>query len=116
MPRRRTIQLQIIPGKEDIEEIVSEIGELGEDSNFMPLSLARALGTKIRRMHNRIGMELIDNKPISIYGITKILVRKPPAPRALPHDRKFIKIEMKVIENLDAKIRISKHTQMLLNI
>ena len=116
MTSRRTIQLQIIPGKEDIEEIVSEIGELGEDSNFMSLSLARALGTKIRRMHNRIGMELIDNKSISIYGITKISMRLSPAPKTLPHDRKFIKIEMKICEHIDTKMRISKHTQMLLNI
>ena len=65
-------------------------------------------------MYNQL--ELIDNKPLSIYGITKILVRKPPAPRTLPHDKKFMKVEMRVIENLDTKIRISKNTQMLLNI
>ena len=114
MLRRRSIQLQILSGKQDIKEVVSEKVELGEDSNIMSLSLARALGTKVTLMYNQL--ELIDNKPLSIYGTTKILVRPPPAPKTLPHDRKFIKIEMKVIENLDAKIRISKHTQMLLNI
>ena len=114
MLRRRSIQLQIIPDIEDIEEIVSEKVELGEDSNIMSLPLARALGTKKTRMYSKL--ELVDKRPMSIYGITKILVRKPPAPRVLPHDRKFIKIEMKVIENLDTRIRISKHTQMLLNI
>ena len=114
MLRRRSIQLQIIPDKQDIEEIVSEKVELGEDSNIMSLHLARALGTKITLRYNQL--ELIDNKPLSIYGITKILVRKPPAPRTLPHDRKFMKVEMKIFEHLDTKIRISKHTQMLSNI
>ena len=114
MLRRRSIQLQILSGKQDIKEVVSEKVELGEDSNIMSLPLARALGTKITRMYNQL--ELVDNKPLSIYGITEILVRKPPAPKTLPHDRKFIEIEMKVIQNLDAKIRISKHTQRLLNI
>ena len=114
MHKRRTIQLQIIPGKQDIEEIVSEIVELGEDSNIMSLSLARALGTKVTRIYNLI--ELIDNEPISIYGITKILIRLPPAPKTPKIDKKFMKVEMRVIENLDTKIRISKNTQMLLNI
>ena len=108
MPKRRTIQLQIIPGRQDIEEIVSEIVELGEDSNIMSLSLARALGTKVTRMYNQ--MELIDKEPMSIYRNAKILIRLPPAPKSLAHDRKFMKVEMKVIENLDTKIRISKNT------
>ena len=114
MLRRRSIQLQILSGKQDIKEVVSEKVELGEDSNIMSLPLARALGTKITRMYNQL--ELVDNKPLSIYGITEILVRKPPVPKTLPHDRKFIKIEMKICEHLDTKMRISKHTQMLLNI
>ena len=114
MPKRRAIELQIIPGRQDIEEITSEIAELGRDSNIMSLSLAKSLGTKITRKYNQ--MELIDKEPMSIYGITKILIRLPPAPKSLAHDRKFMKVEMKVIENLDAKIRISKNTQMLLKI
>ena len=114
MLRRRSIQLQIIQDKQDIEEIVFEKVELGEESNIMSLHLARAMGTKITRMYNQL--ELVDNKPLSIYGITEILVRKPPVPKTLPHDRKFIKIEMKICEHLDTKMRISKHTQRLLNI
>ena len=115
MPKRRAIELQIIPGRQDIEEITSEIAELGGDSNIMSLSLARSLGTKVTRMYNQ--MELIDKEPMSIYGITKILIRIPPAPKTLAHDRKFMKVEMRVIENLDTKIRIKKkNTQILLNI
>ena len=114
MLRRRSIQLQIIQDKQDIEEILFEKVELGEESNIMSLHLARALGTKITRMYNQL--ELIDKRPMSIYGITEILVRKPPVPKTLPHDRKFIKIEMKICEHLDTKMRTSKHTQMLLNI
>ena len=114
MLRRRSIQLQIIQDKQDIEEIVFEKVELGEESNIMSLHLARAMGTKITRMYNQL--ELIDKRPMSIYGTTKILVRLSPATKTLPHDRKFIEIKMKVIQNLDAKIRISKHTQRLLNI
>ena len=114
MLRRRSIQLQIIQDKQDIEEILFEKVELGEESNIMSLHLARAMGTKITRMYNQL--ELIDKRPMSIYGITEILVRKPPVPKTLPHDRKFIKIEMKICEHLDTKMRISRHTQMLLNI
>ena len=114
MLRRRSIQLQIIQDKQDIEEIVFEKVELGEESNIMSLHLARAMGTKITRMYNQL--ELIDKRPMSIYGITEILVRKPPVPKTLPHDRKFIKIEMKICEHIDTKMRISKHTQRLLNI
>ena len=114
MLRRRSIQLLIIQDKQDIEEIVFEKVELGEESNIMSLHLARAMGTKITRMYNQL--ELIDKRPMSIYGITEILVRKPPVPKTLPHDRKFIKIEMKICEHIDTKMRISKHTQRLLNI
>ena len=114
MLRRRSIQLQIIQDKQDIEEIVFEKVELGEESNIMSLHLARAMGSKITRMYNQL--ELIDKRPMSIYGITEILVRKPPVPKTLPHDRKFIKIEMKICEHIDTKMRISKHTQRLLNI
>ena len=114
MLRRRSIQLQIIQDKQDIEEILFEKVELGEESNIMSLHLARAMGTKITRMYNQL--ELIDKRPMSIYGITEILVRKPPVPKTLPHDRKFIKIEMKICEHIDTKMRISKHTQRLLNI
>ena len=114
MLRRRSIQLQILSGKQDIKEVVSEKVELGEDSNIMSLPLARAMGTKITRMYNQL--ELIDKRPMSIYGTTKILVRLSPEPKTLPHDRKFIKIEMKICEHIDTKMRISKHTQRLLNI
>ena len=114
MPKRRAIELQIIPGRQDIEEITSEIAELGADSNIISLSLARSLGCKVTRKYNQ--MELIDKEPMSIYGNTKILIRLPPAPKTPKIDKKFMKVEMRVIENLDTKIRISKNTQMLLNI
>ena len=115
MPKRRAIELQIIPGRQVIEEITSGIAELGGDSNIMSLSLAKSLGTKITRKYNQ--MELIDKEPMSIYGITKILIRLPPKiPKTPKIDKKFMKVEMRVIESLDTKIRISKNTQMLLNI
>ena len=68
MPKRWAIELQIIPGRQDIEEITSEIAELGADSNIISLSLARSLGCKVTRKYNQ--MELIDKEPMSIYGIT----------------------------------------------
>ena len=87
MPKRRAIELQIIPGRQVIEEITSEIVELGADSNIMSLSLARSLGTKVTRVYNQ--MEFIDKEPMSIYGNTKILIRLPPAPKTTKIDKKL---------------------------
>ena len=58
MSQMRAIKLQIIPGVQDIEEITSEIAELGADSNIISLSLTRSLGCKVTRKCNQ--MELID--------------------------------------------------------
>ena len=102
MPKRRAIELQIIPGRQVIEEITSEIAELGADSNIISLSLARSLGCKVTSKSGK--MELIEMEPISIYGNTQILIRLPPTPGKT--DKKFIKVEMKVIESLKTKIRI----------
>ena len=41
---------------------------------------------------------------MSIYGNAQILIRLPPTPGKT--DKKFIKVEMKVIESLKTKIRI----------
>ena len=69
MSKRRAIELQIIPRVHDIEEITSEIAEIGADSNIISLSLARSLGCKVTRKCNQI--ELIDKEPMSIYGNKK---------------------------------------------
>ena len=110
------IEIQVIPGIHDIEEINSVKVKLDENANsdIISKTLAKYLGCKITKENDTDQMELVNRKPIAIYGITKIMIRLPTSEGKVSN--KFIKCIMKVSANLDTEIIISHSTQLLLGL
>ena len=110
------IEIEIIPGINDIEEINSVTVKLSESakSDIISHSLAKYLGCKVKRENDTDQMELVDRKPIAISGITKIMLRLPTSEGKVSN--KFIKCMMKVSASLETEIIISQSTQILLGL
>ena len=72
------IEIEVLPGIHDIEEIKSVKMKVDENENIDIISktLAENLGCKITK-ENTGKMELVNKKPIAIYGMTKLMIRLP---------------------------------------
>ena len=104
------IEIQVIPGIHDIEEINSVKVKLDENANsdIISKTLAENLECKITKEKNTYKMELVNKKPIAIYGMTTIMIRLPTSEKQVSN--KFIKCIMKVSAQLDTEIMISNAT------
>ena len=109
------IEIQLLPGVNDIEEINSVKMKVNENENIDIISktLAENLGCKITK-ENTGKMELVNKKPIAIYGMTKIMIRLPTSDKQVSN--KFIKCIMKISAQLDTEIMISNATKSLLGL
>ena len=110
------IEIQVIPGIHDIEEINSVKMKVDENANadIISKTLAKNLGCKITKEKDTDKMELVNKKPIAIYGMTKIMIRLPTSDDQVSN--KFIKCIMKVSAQLDTEIMISHATKSLLGL
>ena len=113
---QQEIEIEVIPGIHDIEEINSVTVKLNENakSDIISQTLAKYLGCKVKRENDTDQMELVDRKPIAISGITKIMLRLPTSEGKVSN--KFIKCMMKVSASLETEIIISQSTQILLGL
>ena len=109
------IEVQLLPGVHDIEEINSMKLRVNEDDNIDIISrtLAEGLGCKITK-ENAGGMELVNGKPVAICGMTGVMIRLPTSDKQVSN--KFIKCIMKISAQLDTEIMISNTTKSLLGL
>ena len=109
------IEIQLLPGVNDIEEINSIKMKVNENDNIDIISrtLAEGLGCKITK-ENAGGMELVNGKPVAICGMTKLLIRLPTSDKQVT--KKFIKFSMKISAQLDTEIMISNNTKSKLGL
>ena len=109
------IEVQLLPGVNDIEEIISMKLRVNEDDNMDIISraLAEGLGCKITK-ENAGGMELLKGKPVAICGMTTLLMRLPTSNKQVT--KEFIKISMKISEQLDTHIMISNESKSKLGL
>ena len=107
------IEVQLLPGVNDIEEIISIKLRVNEDDNMDMISKALALdlGCKITKEN---GMELLKGKPVVIFGITTLLMRLPTSNKQVT--KEFIKISMKISAQLDTHIMISNESKSKLGL
>ena len=109
------IEIQLLPGVNDIEEINSMKLRVNENDNIDIISrtLAEGLGCKITK-ENAGGMELLKGKPVAICGMTTLLIRLPTSDKQVT--KKFIKFSMKISAQLDTNLIISNDTKSKLGL
>ena len=109
------IEIQLLPGVNDIEEINSVKMKVNENENIDIISktLAEGLGCKITK-ENAGEMELVNGKPVAICGMTKLLIRLPTSDKQV--SKKFKTCIMKISAQLDTEIMISNATKSLLGL
>ena len=107
------IEVQLLSGVNDIKEIISIKLRVNEDDNMDMISKALALdlGCKITQEN---GMELLKGKPVAICGITTLSMRLPTTSKQVT--KEFIKISMKISEQLDTHIMISNESKSKLGL
>ena len=107
------IEVQLLSGVNDIKEIISIKLRVNEDDNMDMISKALALdlGCKITQEN---GMELLKGKPVAICGITTLSMRLPTTSKQVT--KEFIKISMRVSEQLDTHIMISNESKSKLGL
>ena len=107
------IEVQLLPGVNDIEEIISIKLRVNENDNLDIISKALALdlGCKITKEN---GMELLKGKPVGICGTTILSIRLPTTSKQVT--KEFIKINMRISEQLDTHIMISNESKSKLGL
>ena len=107
------VEVQLLPGVNDIEEINSMKLRVNEDDNMDIISraLAEDLGCKITKEN---GMELLKGKPVAICGMTTLLMRLPTSNKQVT--KEFIKFSMKISAQLDTHIMISNESKSKLGL
>ena len=107
------IEVQLLSGVKYIKEIISIKLRVNEDDNMDMISKALALdlGCKITQEN---GMELLKGKPVAICGITTLSMRLPTTSKQVT--KEFIKISMRVSEQLDTHIMISNESKSKLGL
>ena len=107
------IEVQLLSGVKYIKEIISIKLRVNEDDNMDIISKALALdlGCKITQEN---GMELLKGKPVAICGTTTLSMRLPTTSKQVT--KEFIKISMRVSEQLDTHIMISNESKSKLGL